>query len=313
MNKNKVYKVYNELLDIVGKENIMMDEPMKKHVSFRVGGPADILVRPINEEQLKEILLYIKSEEIPYLIIGNGSNLLVRDGGIRGVVVELSDNFSDFKIDGNKIEIKAGALLSRIGNAALREELKGFEFASGIPGTFGGALAMNAGAYGGEIKDIVKTVKVMDKDGNILELSNEEMHFGYRRSTIVEKGYVALSAVVELEKGNYDDIKATMDDLRDRRTSKQPLNFASAGSTFKRPEGYFAGKLIQDSGLKGLSIGDAQVSEKHSGFVINRGNATAKELLDLMFAVKSTVNAKFGVMLEEEVKIVGEDPVKEEE
>ena len=310
MNKNKVY---NELLDIVGKENIMMDEPMKKHVSFRVGGPADILVRPINEEQLKEILLYIKSEEIPYLIIGNGSNLLVRDGGIRGVVVELSDNFSDFKIDGNKIEIKAGALLSRIGNAALRAELKGFEFASGIPGTFGGALAMNAGAYGGEIKDIVKTVKVMNKDGNILELSNEEMHFGYRRSTIVEKGYVALSAVVELEKGNYDDIKATMDDLRDRRTSKQPLNFASAGSTFKRPEGYFAGKLIQDSGLKGLSIGDAQVSEKHSGFVINRGNATAKELLDLMFAVKSTVNAKFGVMLEEEVKIVGEDPVKEEE
>lgn len=310
MNKNKVY---NELLDIVGKENIMMDEPMKKHVSFRVGGPADILVRPINEEQLKEILLYIKNEEIPYLIIGNGSNLLVRDGGIRGVVVELSDNFSDFKIDGNKIEIKAGALLSRIGNAALRAELKGFEFASGIPGTFGGALAMNAGAYGGEIKDIVKTVKVMDKDGNILELSNEEMHFGYRRSTIVEKGYVALSAVVELEKGNYDDIKATMDDLRDRRTSKQPLNFASAGSTFKRPEGYFAGKLIQDSGLKGLSIGDAQVSEKHSGFVINRGNATAKELLDLMFAVKSTVNAKFGVMLEEEVKIVGEDPVKEEE
>ena len=310
MNKNKVY---NELLDIVGKENIMMDEPMKKHVSFRVGGPADILVRPINEEQLKEILLYIKNEEIPYLIIGNGSNLLVRDGGIRGVVVELSDNFSDFKIDGNKIEIKAGALLSRIGNAALRAELKGFEFASGIPGTFGGALAMNAGAYGGEIKDIVKTVKVMDEDGNILELSNEEMHFGYRRSTIVEKGYVALSAVVELEKGNYDDIKATMDDLRDRRTSKQPLNFASAGSTFKRPEGYFAGKLIQDSGLKGLSIGDAQVSEKHSGFVINRGNATAKELLDLMFAVKSTVNAKFGVMLEEEVKIVGEDPVKEEE
>ena len=194
MNKNKVY---NELLDIVGKENIMMDEPMKKHVSFRVGGPADILVKPINEEQLKEILLYIKSEEIPYLIIGNGSNLLVRDGGIRGVVVELSDNFSDFKIDGNKIEIKAGALLSRIGNAALRAELKGFEFASGIPGTFGGALAMNAGAYGGEIKDIVKTVKVMDKDGNILELSNEEMHFGYRRSTIVEKGYVALSAVVE--------------------------------------------------------------------------------------------------------------------
>ena len=310
MNKNKVY---NDLLDIVGEENIMMDEPMKKHASFRVGGPADVLIRPIDEEQLREILLYIKKEEIPYLIIGNGSNLLVRDGGIRGIVVELSDNYSDFNIDGNKMEIKAGALLSRIGNAALRAELKGFEFAAGIPGTFGGALAMNAGAYGGEIKDIVKKVKVMDKDGNILELSNEEMHFGYRKSAIVEKGYVALSATVELEKGNYDDIKATMDDLRDRRVSKQPLNFASAGSTFKRPTGYFAGKLIQDSGLKGLSIGDAQVSEKHSGFVINRGNATATELLNLMFAIKSTVNAKFGVMLEEEVKIVGEDPVNEEE
>ena len=310
MNKNKVY---NDLLDIVGEENIMMDEPMKKHASFRVGGPADVLIRPIDEEQLREILLYIKKEEIPYLIIGNGSNLLVRDGGIRGIVVELSDNYSDFNIDGNKMEIKAGALLSRIGNVALRAELKGFEFAAGIPGTFGGALAMNAGAYGGEIKDIVKKVKVMDKDGNILELSNEEMHFGYRKSAIVEKGYVALSATVELEKGNYDDIKATMDDLRDRRVSKQPLNFASAGSTFKRPTGYFAGKLIQDSGLKGLSIGDAQVSEKHSGFVINRGNATATELLNLMFAIKSTVNAKFGVMLEEEVKIVGEDPVNEEE
>lgn len=310
MDKNKLYK---DILNIVGEENVMIDEPMKKHASFRVGGPADVLVRPRNEEQLRKILAYINEEEVPYLVIGNGSNLLVKDGGIRGIVIEISDNYSDFNIDENKIEIQAGALLSRIGNAALRAELKGFEFASGIPGTFGGALAMNAGAYGGEIKDIVKTVKVMDVDGNIFELENEEMNFGYRRSVIVEKGYIALSAVVELEKGSYDEIKATMDDLRERRTSKQPLNFASAGSTFKRPKGYFAGKLIQDSGLKGLSIGDAQVSEKHSGFVINRGNATAKELLDLMFAVKATVNGKFGVMLEEEVKIVGEELVKEDE
>lgn len=310
LNKNKVY---NDILNIVGEENIMMDEPMKKHASFRVGGPADVLVRPRTEEQLRDILLYIKKENVPYLVIGNGSNLLVKDGGIRGIVVEISDNYSNFKIDENRIEIQAGALLSRIGNAALKAELKGFEFASGIPGTFGGALAMNAGAYGGEIKDIVKTVKVMDVDGNIFELSNEEMNFGYRKSAIVENNYVALSAVVELEKGSYDDIKATMDDLKERRTSKQPLNFASAGSTFKRPEGYFAGKLIQDSGLKGLSIGDAQVSEKHSGFVINRGNATAKDLLNLMFAIKATVNAKFGVMLEEEVKIVGEEPAAEEE
>lgn len=310
MNKNKVY---NDFLNIVGEENVMLDEPMKKHITFRVGGPADILVKPKNEEQLKNILLYIKKEELPYIVIGNGSNLLVKDGGIRGVVVEISDNYNEFNINGNKIEIQAGALLSKIGSAALKAELKGFEFASGIPGSFGGALAMNAGAYGGEIKDIVKTVKVMDSDGNIFELKNEDMNFGYRKSIIVEKGYIALSAVVELEKGNYDEIKSTMDDLKERRTSKQPLNFASAGSTFKRPEGYFAGKLIQDSGLKGISIGDAQVSEKHSGFVINRGNATAKQLLDLMFAVKSTVNAKFGVMLEEEVKIIGEDLVEENE
>lgn len=310
MNKNKVY---NDFLNIVGEENVLIDEPMKKHITFRVGGPADILVKPKNEEQLKNILEYIKKEELPYIVIGNGSNLLVKDGGIRGVVVEISDNYNDFNIDGNKLEIQAGALLSKIGSAALKAELKGFEFASGIPGSFGGALAMNAGAYGGEIKDIVKTVKVMDLDGNILELKNEDMKFGYRKSIIVEKGYIALSAVVELEKGNYDEIKSTMDDLKERRTSKQPLNFASAGSTFKRPEGYFAGKLIQDSGLKGLSIGDAQVSEKHSGFVINKGNATAKQLLDLIFAIKSTVNAKFGVMLEEEVKIIGEDLDKENE
>lgn len=304
MNKNKVYK---DILDIVEEENIMMDEPMKKHITFRVGGPADILVRPKNEEELKRILEYVNKEEIPYIIIGNGSNLLVRDGGIRGVVIELSSNYSEFKIDGNKIEIQSGALLSKVGSAALKAELKGFEFASGIPGTFGGAVTMNAGAYGGEIKDIVKTVKVMDKQGNIIDLCNEDMNFGYRKSVIIEKGYIVLSAVVELEKGNYDEIKEKMDDLKNRRVSKQPLNFASAGSTFKRPEGHFAGKLIQDSGLKGLSIGDAQVSEKHSGFVINKGNATAKQLLDLMYAIKATVNSKFGVMLEEEVKILGEE------
>lgn len=304
MNKNKVYK---DILDIVEEENIMIDEPMKKHITFRVGGPADILVRPKNEEELRRILEYVNKEEIPYIIIGNGSNLLVRDGGIRGVVIELSSNYSEFKIDGNKIEIQSGALLSKVGSAALKAELKGFEFASGIPGTFGGAVTMNAGAYGGEIKDIVKTVKVMDKQGNIIDLCNEDMNFGYRKSVIIEKGYIVLSAVVELEKGNYDEIKEKMDDLKNRRVSKQPLNFASAGSTFKRPEGHFAGKLIQDSGLKGLSIGDAQVSEKHSGFVINKGNATAKQLLDLMYAIKATVNSKFGVMLEEEVKILGEE------
>lgn len=300
-------KVYSDLKDILGEDKIMADEPMKKHTSFKVGGPADVLVRPETEEEIKEVFRYIKRENIPHMIIGNGSNLLVRDGGIRGVVVELADNFSGIEVEGNLINVKSGALLSRIGNAALKNELKGFEFAAGIPGSFGGAVAMNAGAYGGEIKDIVKSVRLMDEDGNIFELENKDMNFSYRRSIVTEKGYTVISAVIELEKGEYDDIKAEMDCLREKRVTKQPLNYASAGSTFKRPEGYFAGKLIQDSGLKGLTLRDAQVSEKHSGFVINRGNATAKDLLDLMYIVKATVNAKFGVMLEEEVKIVGDD------
>lgn len=300
-------KVYSDLKDILGEDKIMADEPMKKHTSFKVGGPADVLVRPETEEEIKEVFRYIKRENIPHMIIGNGSNLLVRDGGIRGVVVELADNFSGIEVEGNLINVKSGALLSRIGNTALKNELKGFEFAAGIPGSFGGAVAMNAGAYGGEIKDIVKSVRLMDEDGNIFELENKDMNFSYRRSIVTEKGYTVISAVIELEKGEYDDIKAEMDCLREKRVTKQPLNYASAGSTFKRPEGYFAGKLIQDSGLKGLALRDAQVSEKHSGFVINRGNATAKDLLDLMYIVKATVNAKFGVMLEEEVKIVGDD------
>lgn len=300
-------KVYSDLKDILGEDKIMADEPMKKHTSFKVGGPADVLVRPETEEEIKEVFRYIKRENIPHMIIGNGSNLLVRDGGIRGVVVELADNFSGIEVEGNLINVKSGALLSRIGNTALKNELKGFEFAAGIPGSFGGAVAMNAGAYGGEIKDIVKSVRLMDEDGNIFELENKDMNFSYRRSIVTEKGYTVISAVIELEKGEYDDIKAEMDCLREKRVTKQPLNYASAGSTFKRPEGYFAGKLIQDSGLKGLTLRDAQVSEKHSGFVINRGNATAKDLLDLMYIVKATVNAKFGVMLEEEVKIVGDD------
>ena len=246
-------------------------------------------------------------ENIPYLIIGNGSNLLVKDGGIRGVVIELSDNFNNFEIHGNLINVQSGALLSIVGKAALREELKGFEFASGIPGTLGGALAMNAGAYGGEMKHIVKSVRLMDMDGNIHELTNEEMEFDYRKSILSRENYIVLSAVIELEKGNYDEIKEKMADFTQRRVTKQPLSLPSAGSTFKRPPGHFAGKLIEDSGLRGLTLRGAQVSEKHCGFVVNLGNATAKDLLDLMYVVKSTVNAKYGVMLEEEVKILGED------
>lgn len=303
---NKEY-IYENLLNILDKEDIKLDEPMRKHISFRVGGPADILVKPRTEEQLKNIFSLIKKENIPYLIIGNGSNLLIKDGGIRGIVIEISDNFNAFSIEGNKLTVQSGALLSVVGKSVLREELKGFEFAAGIPGTIGGALAMNAGAYGGEMKDMVKSVRLMDTDGNIVEFSNEQMEFGYRRSILSRTNYVVLSAEIELEKGNYEEIKAKMADFTQRRVTKQPLSLPSAGSTFKRPEGNFAGKLIEDSGLRGLTLRGAQVSEKHCGFVVNLGNANAKDLLDLMYVVKSTVKTKFGVILEEEVKILGED------
>ena len=303
MNKQFIYK---ELLNILDEENIKVDEPMKKHISFKVGGPADFLVKPKTEEELRNVVEFAKKENVPFIVIGNGSNLLVKDGGIRGIVIELSDNFNNYEIDGNIIKAQSGALLAIIGRNAMKNSLTGFEFAAGIPGTLGGALAMNAGAYGGEMKQVVKTVRLMDRDGNIFELSNEEMKFEYRRSLLTTKDYIVLSAV-ELQPGNVEEIKEIMADYSNRRSTKQPLNFPSAGSTFKRPEGHFAAKLIDDCGLRGLNLRGAQVSDKHCGFVINSGGATAKDILDLMFIVKSTVNAKFGIMLEEEVKILGED------
>lgn len=304
MNKEYVYKC---LLNILDEKDVRLDEPMKKHISFRVGGPADILVKPRTEEQLKNIISFIKKENLPYVVKGNGSNLLVKDGGIRGIVIEISDNFNSYEIEGNIIKVQSGALLSIIGRAALKQNLKGFEFAAGIPGTIGGALAMNAGAYGGEMKDIVKSVKLMDTEGNIFEYTNEEMQFGYRKSILSKTDYIVLSAEIELEEGSYEEIKEKMNDFTNRRVTKQPLNLPSAGSTFKRPEGYFAGKLIDDSGLRGITLRGAQVSDKHCGFVVNLGEAKAKDILDLMYVVKSTVKNKFGVTLEEEVKILGED------
>ena len=304
MNKQFIYK---ELLNILDEENIKVDEPMKKHISFKVGGPADFLVKPKTEEELRNVVEFAKKENVPFIVIGNGSNLLVKDGGIRGIVIELSDNFNNYEIDGNIIKAQSGALLAIIGRNAMKNSLTGFEFAAGIPGTLGGALAMNAGAYGGEMKQVVKTVRLMDRDGNIFELSNAEMKFEYRRSLLTTKDYIVLSAVIELQPGNVEEIKEIMADYSNRRSTKQPLNFPSAGSTFKRPEGHFAAKLIDDCGLRGLNLRGAQVSDKHCGFVINSGGATAKDILDLMFIVKSTVNAKFGIMLEEEVKILGED------
>lgn len=299
--------IYNSLLNILNKEDILIDEPMSKHISFRVGGPADILVKPSSEDQIKDILTFAKKENIPYLIIGNGSNLLVRDGGIRGIVIKIAENFNDFSIEGTTVTAQSGAMLSFMGKAIMRNNLTGFEFAAGIPGTLGGAIAMNAGAYGGEMKDIVKSVRLIDSQGNIVELSNEEMQFAYRKSILSKEEYIVLSAVMELKEGNYEEIRDIMKDLTNKRVTKQPLNLPSAGSTFKRPEGYFAAKLIEDCGLKGLTLRGAQVSDKHCGFVVNLGGAQAKDILDLIYVVKSTVYSKFGVMLEEEVKILGEE------
>ena len=304
MNKEFIYR---ELLNILEEESIKVDEPMKKHITFRVGGPADFLVKPKTEEELRKVISFAKKNNIPFIVIGNGSNLLVKDGGIRGIVIELSDNFNNYEIEGNIIKAQSGTLLAIIGRNAMKNSLTGFEFAAGIPGTLGGALAMNAGAYGGEMKQVVKSVRLMDCDGNIFELSNEEMKFEYRRSLLTEKDYIVLSTVIELQQGNMDEIKATMADYANRRSTKQPLNLPSAGSTFKRPEGHFAAKLIDDCGLRGLTLRGAQVSDKHCGFVVNLDGATAKDLLDLMYVVKSTVNSKFGIMLEEEVKVLGEE------
>lgn len=299
--------IYNNLLNILDKEDILVDEPMSKHISFRVGGPADVLVKPKTEEQIKNIVAFAKKENIPYLIIGNGSNLLIKDGGIRGIVIKIAENFNEFNIEGKNIVAQSGAMLSFMGKAIMRNNLSGFEFAAGIPGTLGGAIAMNAGAYGGEMKDIVKSVRLIDSKGNIVELSNEEMQFAYRKSLLSKEEYIVLSATIELQEGNYDEIRDIMKDLTSKRVTKQPLNLPSAGSTFKRPEGHFAAKLIEDSGLKGLTLRGAQVSDKHCGFVVNLGEAKAKDILDLIYVVKSTVYSKFGVMLEEEVKILGED------
>lgn len=290
-----------------GITNILENEPMKNHTTFKIGGPVDLMIIPNNEEELLKTLEITRRENIPTMILGNGSNLLVRDGGIRGVVIKLNDNFNKIDRVGNQLICQAGALLSEIGDRALEESLTGFEFAIGIPGTLGGAMTMNAGAYGGEMKDVVKEVRVLDKKGNIQKIGVEDLKLGYRTSLIKEEGLILLDATIELKEANKEDIKAKMDDLTYRRESKQPLEYASGGSTFKRPEGYYAGKLIDDSGLRGARYKDAQVSEKHCGFVINRGDATCKDVLTLIKTVQKVVKDKFNVELEREIMLVGED------
>lgn len=293
------------LKTILDEEQIKEQEPMKLHTTFRVGGPADVLVTP-NLVQLPLIIKLCKLHDVPYTMVGNGSNLLVGDRGIRGLVIELSRPAEEICLDGTKMTVAAGTMLSKAANAAADHCLTGMEFAAGIPGSIGGAVVMNAGAYGGEMKDIIENVTVLDKNGDELVLSAEELELSYRHSCIPENGYIVMEATLHLARGDEKEIRDTMADYRNRRTEKQPLNYPSAGSTFKRPEGYFAGKLIMDAGLKGYTVGGAQVSEKHAGFVINAGDATAAEVKQLMQDVSDKVEEQFGVTLEPEVKMIGE-------
>ena len=289
-----------------GSGEVVTEEPMSRHTTFRIGGPADYFVTPHTKEEIRQVIRLCKEEEIPFAVLGNGSNLLVGDKGFRGVIIQLFKNFSDIIIEEETIYAQSGALLVRLANQAAEQGLTGLEFASGIPGTLGGAVVMNAGAYGGEMKDVLKEVTVLTPEGRVLTLQADELHMGYRTSVIKEAGYIVLEAVISLEKGDQEEIRSRMQELAGMRTSKQPLSYPSAGSTFKRPEGYFAGKLIMDSGLRGYQVGGAQVSEKHCGFVINTGNATAKDVTTLMSDVQRIVMEKFGVKLEPEVKFLGE-------
>ena len=292
--------------DLLGEDRVFTEEAMSQHTTFKIGGPADYFLMPDKGEDVGRVIKICKEKEIPYFILGNGSNLLVGDGGYRGAVIQIYRNMSSVTVEGNEITAQAGALLSAVAAAAKNASLTGFEFAGGIPGTIGGAVVMNAGAYGGEMKDVLTEVTVMNAEGDILTLPTEELELGYRTSIIKTAGYIVLEAKIRLKEGDPEVIRETMKDLTIRRTTKQPLEYPSAGSTFKRPEGYFAGKLIMDSGLAGYQVGGAQVSEKHCGFVINAGDATARDVRTLMDNVRDIVYKKYGVTLEPEVKFLGE-------
>lgn len=298
--------LYQELCGILGEENVFTKEPMSRHTTFRAGGPADFFVTPEKEGQVRKTLFLLKETRVPCYIMGNGSNLLVGDGGYRGVILQICKKMNRIRIQDTVIQAQAGALLSKIAAEAQAKGLTGFEFASGIPGSLGGAVMMNAGAYGGEMKQVLTQAQVLNASGEIEDVLAEEMELGYRSSVFSRNGGVILSASIQLEPGDPTAIQSRMEELKFLRTSKQPLEYPSAGSTFKRPEGYFAGKLIQDAGLRGFQVGGAQVSEKHCGFVINKDQATAMDIRSLMEQVSEKVYAQFGVRLEPEVKLIGE-------
>ena len=296
---------YESAAAITGENRIKTKEPLNRYTTFRIGGKADFIAEPEKPEQIAELADLCKKEKVPFFIMGNGSNLLVSDDGYHGMIIHIADGMSRITVEGTRITAQAGASLIKTAVTAKQHGLTGMEFASGIPGSVGGAVYMNAGAYGGEVKDVLLDAEVLTQEGEFLTLTGEELDLSYRHSCIFEKNYVVLSARFSFEKGESDKIKARMDELAKARREKQPLEFPSAGSTFKRPEGYFAGKLIQDAGLKGYTVGGAQVSEKHSGFVVNRGGATAEEVAFLIKQVQKKVMKQFNVMMQPEVRFVG--------
>lgn len=283
---------------------IRTEEPMSKHTTFRIGGAAEVFAAP-DARELPQLLAMAKGADVPVTVIGNGSNLLVGDRGIAGLVIEIGERMSEVRIEGTILVAGAGALLSKAAQTAAAAGLGGLEFAAGIPGSVGGAVVMNAGAYGGEMKDVLQSVKVLTEEGELLILTTEELELGYRHSCVPERKYIVVEATMELAAKPEEEIRAYMAELRAKRIEKQPLEYPSAGSTFKRPEGYFAGKLIMDAGLRGYTVGGAQVSEKHCGFVINKGGATAADVRQLMQDVHDRVKEQFNVELEPEVKLIG--------
>ncbi len=301
---------YNNFIDnlneISNSENILLNEPMKKHTSFKIGGNADIFIEPSSVEEMIQVIKLCHKHKVPYHVMGNGSNLLISDKGIRGVVLKTFNYLNNVEVYQNIIESQSGALLSKIANVALKNGLRGLEFASGIPGTLGGAIVMNAGAYGGETKDVIIETRYVNEDGEICIVVGDQHQFGYRTSIFQGTKKFIISSKFHLEYGDQNEIKAKMQQLNQRRRDKQPLEFPSAGSIFRRPEGYYAGKLIEDSGLKGYKIGGAEVSTKHCGFIVNTGDATAQNVLDLIEHIQRTVKQKFDVELKTEVKMIGE-------
>lgn len=299
-----IYKLFK---NNIKQGKVLLDEPMKKHTYFKIGGPVDVMVLPSTIREIQLALKICRDNNIKYHIIGNGTNLLVKDKGIRGVVIKLGENFNKIEVNGTTITSQCGAYLSRISKIALKHSLKGMEGISGIPGSLGGAVAMNAGAYGSEIKDVVSKVKCLDEKGNLKEYTNKQMNFSYRHSRVQDENLLVVEVELKLQRGNYEQIKEYMDELTEKRTSKQPLSMASAGSTFKRPEGDYAARLIDEAGLKGVRYGNAQVSDKHCGFVINLGDATSNDVLYLIKFIQKVVKDKFDIDLHTEVKIIGEE------